>query len=155
MRSKWLAVLSVALMIGMLGGCRAKAKMCEPCPKLGPTGEKLSRTGDEIMVAGQLFHTGAPVVLWTDPGGFDAYRTERRFGPYDKSDYFATTQETKMDPNKVHSPERLSLRSKSLTQKELDMVRGGAWPLELLQQKVDQFVYHFDVTGTSSQCFFI
>src|SRR5207249_5191998 len=30
---------------------------------------------------------------------------------------------------------------------------GVAWPISLLQDKVDQFVYHFDVCGTSRQCF--
>ena len=39
------------------------------------------RRGDEIVVAGQLVHTGTPVVLWMDPGGYDAYRVERRFSP--------------------------------------------------------------------------
>ena len=43
-------------------------------------GTPLARTGDEIVVCGQLFHTGgAPVVLWTDPGGYDAYRVTARF----------------------------------------------------------------------------
>src|SRR5438094_626244 len=46
-------------------------------------GALLPRAGDEIMVCGQLFHTGAPVVLWTDPGGYDAYRTERRFSSWE------------------------------------------------------------------------
>src|SRR4051812_11779530 len=45
------------------------------------SGSELVRSGDEIMVCGKLFHTGAPVVLWVDPGGYDAYRTEKRFGP--------------------------------------------------------------------------
>jgi hypothetical protein len=54
-------------------------------------GEQLERTGDEIMVCGQLFHTGAPVVLWTDPGGYDAYRTEKRFGPWSKSAFLPPT----------------------------------------------------------------
>jgi N-acetyl-anhydromuramyl-L-alanine amidase AmpD len=31
------------------------------------------RKGDEIVVCGQKFHTGTPVVLWTDPGGYNAY----------------------------------------------------------------------------------
>ena len=39
----------------------------------------------EIVIAGQYFHTGAPVVLWTDPGGYDAYRTERRFVPWERA----------------------------------------------------------------------
>jgi N-acetyl-anhydromuramyl-L-alanine amidase AmpD len=32
-------------------------------------------------------------------------------------------------------------------------VRGGGWDLPLLQRVVDQFVIHFDVCGTSRQCF--
>src|ERR1043166_5896735 len=42
-------------------------------------GKELSRRGDEIVVAGHLFHTGTRVVTWMDPGGYDAYRVERRF----------------------------------------------------------------------------
>src|SRR3954462_3800843 len=42
-------------------------------------GAPLARQGDEIVVCGQLFHTGAPVVLWMDPGGYDAYRVEKHF----------------------------------------------------------------------------
>ncbi len=30
-----------------------------------------ARVGDEIVVAGRLFHTGTPVVLWFDEGGYD------------------------------------------------------------------------------------
>ena len=50
-------------------------------------GAKLERKGDEIVIAGQFFHTGAPVVLWTDPGGYDAYRTERRFVPWEQASF--------------------------------------------------------------------
>ncbi|MGD1084309.1 MAG: hypothetical protein ABSA47_06080 [Verrucomicrobiota bacterium] len=46
-----------------------------------PPGKLVPRKGDEIMVAGQLFHTGARVVLWSDPGGFDAYRPRKRAEP--------------------------------------------------------------------------
>ena len=56
------------------------ATAAEPEPKVG---ERLPRRGDEIVVCGQLFHTTTKVVLWTDPGGFDAYRVERRFAPDD------------------------------------------------------------------------
>ena len=31
------------------------------------------RAGDEIVIAGQFFHTGTKVVTWLDPGGFDGY----------------------------------------------------------------------------------
>src|SRR4051812_36601471 len=50
-------------------------------------GERLVRSGDEIIVCGQLFHTGAPVVTWMDPGGYDAYRVETRFTPLEKSSW--------------------------------------------------------------------
>src|SRR5438045_341937 len=56
-------------------------------------GAVLPRAGDEIMVCGQLFHTGAPVILWTDPGGYDAYRTERRFASWDVADFESTAKE--------------------------------------------------------------
>ncbi|MBS0632125.1 MAG: N-acetylmuramoyl-L-alanine amidase [Verrucomicrobia bacterium] len=36
------------------------------------------RRGDEIVVAGQFFHTGARVLTWMDPGGFNAYPGDGR-----------------------------------------------------------------------------
>jgi len=36
------------------------------------------RSGDEIVVAGRLFHTGTRVVTWADPGGFNAYTGDGR-----------------------------------------------------------------------------
>ena len=40
----------------------------------GAIGAPVPRTGDEIMVCGQLYHTGTPVILWGDVGGYDHYR---------------------------------------------------------------------------------
>lgn len=40
----------------------------------GAVGAPVPRTGDEIMVCGQLYHTGTPVILWGDVGGYDHYR---------------------------------------------------------------------------------
>ena len=42
-------------------------------------GKIAERKGDEIIVAGQLVHTGTRVVTWMDPKGYDGYRVERRF----------------------------------------------------------------------------
>jgi N-acetyl-anhydromuramyl-L-alanine amidase AmpD len=58
------------------------------------------------------------------------------------------------------SPDRYGLRFGSQAQtlytpQELEQLRSGGWTLEMLQDRVDQFVLHFDVCGTSSQCFFI
>ncbi len=111
-------------------------------------GEPAKRAGDEIVVCGQLFHTGTPVVLWTDPGGYDAYRVERRFAPYADAGWAATEK-----AGALKNPARFGLRAARLTPAEIDKVRGGGWPLELLQDKVDQFVVHFDACGLSQTCF--
>src|SRR4051812_28223055 len=74
-------------------------------PNFGAPGTPLPRAGDEIVVCGQMFHTGAPVVLWMDPGGYDAYRTDRRFAPYDQAD-FDKTKELVKD---IKSPNRYNM----------------------------------------------
>jgi N-acetyl-anhydromuramyl-L-alanine amidase AmpD len=112
-------------------------------------GDLSARTGDEIVVAGQYFHTGTPVVLWTDPGGYDAYRVERRFSPIAESNWKTTDEKVPA----LNSPNRYDIRSRGLTTNQLERVRGGGWDLPLLQSVVDQFVLHFDVCGTSRQCF--
>lgn len=113
-------------------------------------GQLLQRQGDEIMVCGQLFHTGgARVVLWLDPGGYDAYRVERRFVPFEQSAWAPTTQAS----SAIKEPNRYNLRESLLTPAQIERVRGGGWDLELLKEKVDQFVLHYDACGTSRQCF--
>jgi len=107
------------------------------------------RRGDEIVVAGQFVHTGTRVVLWLDPGGYDAYRVERRFSQIEAAGWEASQEEAK----DLSTPNRFNLRTNGLTPEELERVRGGGWDLPLLQRVVDQFVIHFDVAGTSRQCF--
>ncbi len=108
-----------------------------------------TRKGDEIMVAGQLVHTGTRVVLWLDPGGYDAYRVERRFSPIEKSGWDDSAAEVKG----LTSPNRYGLRRGGLTEDEVERLRGGGWDLKTLQRVVDQFVIHYDACGTSRQCF--
>ncbi len=107
------------------------------------------RRGDEIVVAGQFVHTGTPVVLWMDPGGYDAYRVERRFAPLNKADWETSRTEVK----ELTQPNRYNLRRDGLTAEQIEQVRGGGWDLPLLQKVVDEFVIHFDAAGTSRQCF--
>jgi hypothetical protein len=114
----------------------------EPAPRLG---ERLPRRGDEIVVCGQLYHTTTRVVLWTDPGGYDAYRVERRFVPMAESAWTAGT-----GPRR---PNRYRTRLRGLSDEQVEQVRGGGWDLNLLRQGVDQFVIHFDARGTSRRCF--
>ena len=119
------------------------------CQNLARPGAFAPRRGDEIVVAGRFVHTGTPVVLWLDPGGYDAYRVERRFSAYDESSW----ETSKVAVKDLTTPNRYGLRRSVLSSNEVERVRGGGWDLPLLQEKVDQFVMHFDVTGTSRQCF--
>lgn len=123
----------------MLSGCATSPK----------PGTRLERDGDEIVAAGQLFNIGAPVVLWMDPGGYDAYRVERRFSPIEESDW-ATSAEA---VSYLSTPNRYNLRRDGLSDEQIEQVRGGGWDLPLLQEEVDQFVLHYDVAGTARQCF--
>jgi hypothetical protein len=84
-----------------------------------------------------------------DPGGYDAYRVERRFSPLDKADWRSTQAEVK----DLTSPNRYNLRREGLTDEEIERGRGGGWDLPTLQKVVDQWVIHYDVCGTSRQCF--
>jgi N-acetyl-anhydromuramyl-L-alanine amidase AmpD len=121
------------------------------CATHSSPGKLEPRTGDEIVAAGQFFHTGTRVVLWMDPGGYDGYRVERRFGPFEKSSWEISHAENK----NLTTPNRYGLRKKNLTTNEIERVRGGGWDLPLLQNVVDQFVMHFDVCGSSRTCFMV
>jgi len=112
-------------------------------------GQQIKRSGDEIMVCGQLFHTTAPVILWTDPNGYDAYRVERRFSDLDKAAWEISAKEQPA----LDSPNRYGIRKDRLTDQQLQQIRGGGWSLPLLKEVVDQFVMHYDVCGVSRQCF--
>lgn len=107
-------------------------------------GSEAPRTGDEISVAGRRFHTGVPVVLWSDPGGYDGYRVEKRFAPLGESDWEHSKQG-------LQSPNRYDSRTKDPALAE--STRGGNWTLDQLRENVDQIVLHYDASGTSRQCF--
>jgi len=137
-RPKTLSICFAALALFLAG--------CTTTPRVGSLAP---RTGDEIVVAGKYVHTGTRVVLWTDPGGYDAYRVERRFAPLDESDWETSREEVKY----LKTPNRYNLRKDGLTDEEIERVRGGGWDLPTLQKVVDQFVLHYDVCGVSRTCF--
>jgi N-acetyl-anhydromuramyl-L-alanine amidase AmpD len=154
MNPTWLTLAAITLAAIAAAAQPANSQGKPPARK--PTfdtrpGQRLQRLGDEIMVCGQLFHTGTRIVLWTDPGGYDAYRVERRFSKWEAADWQATTRASEAAREKV--PNRYNIRESVLTPEEFDRVRGGGWDLPLLQDKVDQFVLHYDVCGVSRLCF--
>ena len=110
--------------------------------------ERLERKGDEIMVCGQLYHTTTRVILWTDPGGYDAYRVEPRFA----------------------QPHRRHRRTKAITatapaNRGSACARRGCRPLRSSRSKGGDGTFlcssessinssiHFDAAGTSRRCF--
>lgn len=135
----------VSALAGILGaGKRANASAADSGGKVGTP---VTRAGDEIVAAGQFFHTTAPVVTWMDPAGYDAYRVERRFAPVAESSF------EKSRGNNLKSPNRYGMRTSGLGPDVVERVRGGGWDLETLRSVVDQFVIHYDVSGTSKRCF--
>jgi N-acetylmuramoyl-L-alanine amidase len=109
----------------------------------GRPGARLERLGDEIVVCGELYHTGAPVVLWVDPGGYDAYRAHCRFDP----DQWMPTRPASDEPVRYGSWRR------HLPDDVAQQIREEGWSLPLLQEWVDLFVIHYDACGTSRRCF--
>jgi N-acetylmuramoyl-L-alanine amidase len=92
-----------------------------------PAGEPTPAQQSAIMVAGQLFEVGRPVVLWKDPQGFDAYQIrciDQHGGCCDS------------DSKRYGS--RKGLASESVDE---------------LQQVVSQLVLHFDGCVNSRSCF--
>lgn len=144
------SLISVTILVCAVTGCATTQRNAGTAPSVRHVlGERLERTGDEIVVCGQFFHTGAPVVTWLDPGGYDAYRVEARFAPFEKSSW----PDCCKDSPELKTPNRYGLRKDALTPEQIERVRGGGWDLPLLQNVVDQFVFHYDRSGTSRRCF--
>jgi N-acetyl-anhydromuramyl-L-alanine amidase AmpD len=102
--------------------------------------------GGSIVVAGVAFDTGAPVITWKDAGGYDAYQEQRHFEP------------SEILPSKpargCNTPRRYGTRSlKGLESHTAARVGESGYDLAALREKVDQFVIHYDVCGTSRRCF--
>jgi len=122
------------LLSGVITGCSTSPLSGDPVP----------RTGDEIVIAGQFIHSQTPVTLWTDPGGYDAYRLHRHF-----------------DPDRIaprDAPERTARFGSfrlGLDPELHSQVRRAGWQLVDLAQVIDRVVLHFDACGTSSRCFYI
>jgi N-acetyl-anhydromuramyl-L-alanine amidase AmpD len=133
-----------AMPLMLLGGC-GRASQTDGG---AVTAARLVRRGDEIAIAGQFFHARAPVVLWLDPGGYDAYRTDPHF-PDDES---AEGRDRSRASSKPAGP-RFDLRADGLSDEEIARVRAGGWDLPLLQRVVDLFVIHYDACGVSRECF--
>ena len=108
-------------------------------------GNLAPRIGDEIVIAGDLVHTGRPVRLWLDSGGYDAYRAHRRDFPEISS--------PRDEPDQIL---RFGSMRRGLTDADLKArVRHQGWTRADLAEVIDTIVIHYDACGSSSRCFHI
>jgi N-acetylmuramoyl-L-alanine amidase len=101
------------------------------------SGPSLAEREQAIVACGQAFPIGARVVTWREPGAYDAYVEGKRFADGEPP-----------DGKKRYAPLRGSLPD------ALAAAAGrGRLSLDELRQAVHTFVIHYDVAGTSRQCF--
>lgn len=109
-------------------------------PVASAEGDDGKAPSDSIVVCGQKFAVGTPVVLWSDPGGYDAYSLFPHFA------------RPESQPEEKKKP-RYGSRTALLSPSDAQRVEKNGWDLPTLQSVVDQFVIHYDVCGTSARCF--
>ena len=111
-------------------------------PAIGdePKSAQAQKPGEVIVAAGQKIAIGTPVILWTDPGGFDAYAPR-------------TPAERQAEGEKKATSPGFGQRRHHLTEAQAAEIKANGWTLPQLQGSVDQFVIHYDVCGTSKRCF--
>ncbi|MEQ8770519.1 MAG: N-acetylmuramoyl-L-alanine amidase [Phycisphaerales bacterium] len=114
--------LLLAGLLALLGGCSTSR---------GDAG----RAAGHIVVAGERHPVAAPVVLWTDPGGYNAHALTNRF------------DEDPGEPRQRYGPRQP--RTPAIKR----IVQRDGWTPRAVRAQVDQFVLHYDVAGTSRSCF--
>lgn len=93
--------------------------------------------GMSIVAADRPFAIGTRVVHWREADGYSAYRRGKHFAPNEPPD-----GKLRYTPLRGGLPEAIASRAKD-----------HGLSLADLQQVVHQFVLHYDVAGTSRQCF--
>jgi N-acetylmuramoyl-L-alanine amidase len=95
----------------------------------------VERADDEMIVAGQRFHTGTRIVTWQDNRGLNAYHFQ---------------------PSKLAGTENQGVRRVATPDTDDSwIISNESWDLAHLQNHVDQFVLHYDSEGLSRRTFAI
>lgn len=141
---------TLAALLATLAGCRGPA--IEPSEReRAPEPERAlpaviveapAPRHDAIVACGERIAIGVPVVLWTDPGGYDGYSTALRFPAEPPKEPIEGLR---------YQPGRKVPKSDGTTR--LGSFSGSERCREELAEALDQFVLHYDVCGTSRQCF--
>ncbi len=131
------AVLSILVGAILVAGCGGDPP---PSPPEPPPFDP----GTAVVACGERFEIGTPVVLWSDPIGFDAYATR----------CFSVERELPIEAEPGAKPERYGRRDPGgLGPADARRVREQGWDLDLLRRQVRLFVIHYDAVGTSTRCF--
>jgi len=131
---------TVALLLLLLVSC-VTTSSSRTASKTPRPGDRLYRKGDEIVVCGQLFHTGAKVVLWMDPGGYDAYRPHRHLDEKNEA------------PSRGKGAARYGTFRRNLPPDVERRVLKQGWDIADLRRVVNRIVLHYDAAGSSQKCF--
>lgn len=135
-----LVLVVLGLLSWILTGPRLGKRRPEP-----PEAPFIPKTA--IVVLGEKFEIGTPVVLWNDRIGYDAYSTRCRF--VDRE----LPGSAESPPKPGASPYRYGQRSPSGRGAWVQRVKEKGWDLKALQEQVRMFVVHYDAVGTSERCF--
>lgn len=154
-RNSRLAACSAIAILGGFGlaGCQTAPRPAKPpAPALPPPPPPpkpappvppvpVARQGDEIIVAGQLFHTGTRIITWLDPDGYNAYQPEH-----------PVAHAAAGRPVRSHPAAPAFVTTKTFGRRET-LAGASRGDLGALQRVVDQFVLHYDGAGLSQICF--
>lgn len=133
--------VSAPLLALFLGACAAPSKSVPSPVVVKPVEPSIGRS---IVICGERHELEAPVVLWTDKGGYDAYSTELRFPDSPPKD----------PPRGLrYQPGRKLPLDRGSQETRLVALAGAPRCLDEVREAIDQFVVHYDVCGTSAQCF--
>ena len=128
---------ALASLLLIPAGCRAPS-----APSVAPRAAEPERpAAGEIVVCGERFPAGVPVVRWFEEPRYDAYSTEPRFA--------AELRAGAERPSGLRYRPGRRVAAPSLAAR----VEREGWTLETLREQLDLFVVHYDACGTSRECF--
>jgi N-acetyl-anhydromuramyl-L-alanine amidase AmpD len=124
--------------LGFLGACIAPPERAPSSAVVVPSPAPIS-IGTHIVIAGKRVDIGAPVVLWFEESGYNAYSTQPHFSE-------------EGDVGLRYTPGR-STDTANLGAAVAARLQTGTASVAELAEVVDQFVIHYDACGTSRICF--
>ncbi|MAG59114.1 MAG: negative regulator of beta-lactamase [Planctomycetes bacterium] len=96
-----------------------------------------------VIATGQHFTTSAPVVTWQHDEGYDGHRETCWF----RDDVLPIKPAPGCNTRRRYSARR------ARGEKAAKAVAESGWTLDLLRERVDQIVLHYDACGCSKKCF--